>query len=52
MTTLLEQIAGFENLLAAYNECSRRKKKTAGYQKTLTNIGEGLYSIADLLTYS
>jgi hypothetical protein len=30
--------------------CSRRKKKTAGYQKTLTNIGEGLCSIADLLT--
>jgi len=50
MTTLLERIASIENLDIAYHECSRGKRSTAGYHKSVFNRGERLMQIQrDLL---
>ena len=43
--TLLTKIAKFENLCAAFKECSKGKKQKAGYQNFLFNHGEKLKSI-------
>lgn len=47
---LLEKISSFENLIAAYKDCSKGKKKSSGYQKTLINIGEKLCETSALLS--
>ena len=50
MKLLLDQISSFENLLNAYKDCARGKKKIVAYQKTLLNIGEDLCGISQLLS--
>lgn len=42
---LLDKVANFNNLCAAFKECSRGKKQKAGYQNFLFNYGEKLKSI-------
>lgn len=39
---LLKQVASFDNLYLAFNECSRGKRQTLGYQKSLIFVGEKL----------
>lgn len=46
---LLDQIASFENLVYAYKACSKGKKKSLGYQKTVFNTGEKLLLISEKL---
>ena len=47
--TLLEQVADFENLVRAFRQCSKGKRRSYGYQKLLSNLGEMLLQIqADL----
>ena len=43
--SLLEKISSFENLLIAFKDCSRGKRRKAGYQKFLFNYGEKLKGI-------
>lgn len=47
--TLLQQIADFENLEKAFQECSRGKKKCSGYQNILLVKGERLLEIKEKL---
>lgn len=47
--TLLEKVASFENLVLAYNECSRRKRFSMGYQKTRFNLNETLVDVGERL---
>jgi len=46
VTTLLEKISSVENLDAAYRECARGKRGTAGYHKSVFNRGERLMRIS------
>lgn len=46
---LLDKIASFENLVSAYKACSKGKKKSLGYQKTVFNTGEKLLLISEKL---
>lgn len=43
---LIEQVASFDNLFAAFHECARGKKSKSGYQEFLINYGETLYLIS------
>jgi len=43
--TLLEKIASFENLMQAFHECSRGKRKSSGYQRAMFALGERLMHI-------
>lgn len=47
--TLLERVAGFENLVHAYRECARRKRFSMGYHKTRFNLNETLVDIGEHL---
>lgn len=40
--TLIERVSNFEDLLKAFYDCSRGKRKKEGYQKYLFNYGEKL----------
>lgn len=46
MTTLLEKVSSLENLDAAYRECARGKRGTAGFHKSVFNRGERLVQIS------
>lgn len=45
MPTLLEQVAGFENLVTAFRRCSRGKRGSVGYQRAMFDLGENLLAI-------
>lgn len=46
---LLAQVASFQNLHDAYQECARRKRFSIGYQKSRFNLGETLLDIGERL---
>lgn len=50
--TLLEQVSSFENLFAAFQECSRGKRSKRGYQNYLFAYGEKLKGIENELKKS
>jgi len=43
--TILEKIASFENLLQAFSECSRGKRRSSGYQRASFAYGERLITV-------
>lgn len=44
---LLKKIADFENLLIAFKDCSRGKRRSGGYQYFLLNYGENLLNMSE-----